>query len=188
MIKLFQEGSRLEKEFENLYTQHYQTVVKVAYTVLHDSMTSQDIASEVFLKLFESLLHKKDIQNIKAWLIIVAKYTAYDYLRDKNKEVSIERFENSLHTSDFTDDLYTKLYTDTILKKLYQKNKRWHDICLLHYLLGMSIREIAEMYNCSESSISNALYRAKRYLTSQNTSLDFPCIVILFIVAGISLS
>ena len=179
----------MEKEFEDLYTQHYQTVVKVAYTVLHDSMTSQDIASEVFLKLYESLLHKKDIQNIKAWLIIVTKYTAYDYLREKKKEVSIERFENTLHTSDFTDDLYTKLYTDTILQKLYQKNKRWHDICLLHYLLGMSIREIAEMYNCSESSVSNALYRAKKYILLQdNSSLDLPCIVILFIVAGIPLS
>ena len=104
-------------------------------------------------------------------------------------KLAIEKFENSLQTSDFTDDLYTKLYTDTILEKLYQKNKRWHDICLLHYLLGMSIREISEVYNCSESSVSNALYRAKKYILSQdNSSLDLPCIVILVIVAGIQLS
>lgn len=111
----------MEKEFKDLYMQHYQTVVKIAYAILHDSITSQDIASEVFLKLYESLLHKEDIQNVKAWLIIVTKYTAYDYLRGKKKEVTIEKFENSLQTSDFTDDLYTKLYTDTILEKLYQK-------------------------------------------------------------------
>lgn len=179
----------MEKEFKDLYMQHYQTVVKIAYAVLHDSITSQDIASEVFLKLYESLLHKEDIQNVKSWLIIVTRYTAYDYLRGKKKEVAIEKFENSLRTSDFTDDLYTKLYTDTILEKLYQKNKRWHDICLLHYLLGMSIREISEVYNCSESSVSNALYRAKKYILSQdNSSLDLPCIVILVIVAGIQLS
>ena len=179
----------MEEEFKNIYMQHYQTVVKIAFAVLHDKITSQDIASEVFLKLYESLLHKKDIRNVKAWLIVVTKYTAYDYLREKKKEVSLEKFETSFHTSDFTEVLYIKLYTDTILQKLYQKNKRWHDICLLHYLLGMSIREIAEMYNCSESSVSNALYRAKKYMLSQNiSSLDFPCIVILFTVAGISLS
>lgn len=179
----------MEDEFKNIYVQHYQTVVKIAFTVLHDRITSQDVASDVFLKLYENLLHKKDIQNVKAWLIIVAKYTAYDYLRERKKEVSLEKFETSFHASDFTEDLYTKLYTGTILKKLYQKNKRWHDICLLHYLLGMSIREIAEMYNCSESSVSNALYRAKKYILSQdNSSLDLPCIVILVIVAGIQLS
>ena len=179
----------MEEEFKNIYMQHYQTVVKIAFAVLHDRITSQDIASEVFLKLYESLLHKKDIRNVKAWLIVVTKYTAYDYLREKKKEVSLEKFETSFHTSDFTEDLYTKLYTDTILQKLYQKNKRWHDICLLHYLLGMSIREIAEIYNCSESSISNVLYRAKKYILLQdNSSFDLPCIVILFIVAGIPLS
>lgn len=74
----------MEKYFEELYKEHYRLVVKTAYSVLRDVSASQDIASEVFLKLLENLMIKKDIKNVKAWLCIVAKYTAYDYLKAKN--------------------------------------------------------------------------------------------------------
>ena len=172
----------MEKDFEELYRQYYQLVVKIAYTVLHNVTASQDVASEVFLKLLESLKIKRDIQNVKAWLCIVAKYTAYDYLKSKKNEVSLDSLEYSLHEKDFTSYLHTKISVYSLIDDLYAKNKRWCETLLLHCLLGMSIKEIAILYKCSEASVNNSIYKARKYLQRKYGSSDFADVVALSLV------
>lgn len=172
----------MEKDFEELYMQHYQLVVKVAYTILRNVSASQDVASEVFLKLLENVQVKRDIQNVKAWLCIVTKYTAYDYLKSKKNEVSFDGLEHKLHARDFTSHLYMKISMESLIDDLYIKNKRWCEMLLLHYLLGMSIKEIAALYKCSESSVNNFIYKAKKYLQNKYGLSDFGDAVILSLI------
>lgn len=169
----------MEKYFEELYKEHYRLVVKTAYSVLRDVSASQDIASEVFLKLLENLMIKKDIKNVKAWLCIVAKYTAYDYLKAKKLEVPYEKLEYSIQNENFTSQVHTKLFTVSVINELYFKNPKWCEILLLHYLLEMSIKEIAVLCECSESSANNYIYKAKKYLQKKYDSSDFTDIVAL---------
>lgn len=63
-------------------------VIGIAYNTLHNMDASSDVAAEVFLKLVENMKVKNDIKNVKAWLCVVTRYTACDYL-DKNKKVSL---------------------------------------------------------------------------------------------------
>lgn len=178
-----------EKEFREIYMQHYRLVVRVAYSVLHNSADAQDVASEVFLKLLECLIIKRDIHNMESWLCIVAKYTAYDFLRAKKNEVPIEDMEYNLHSKDFVSRLNNRLATESMIEDLYFKNRKWHDILLLHSLLGMSTKEIASMYKCSETAVSNCIYRAKKYLKKKYDYYDvvtFSSIYPVFILITIS--
>lgn len=170
-----------ESEIREIYMQHYRLVVRVAYSVLHNSADAQDVASEVFLKLLECLIIKRDIRNMESWLCIVAKYTAYDFLRAKKNEVPIEDMEYNLHTKDFVSCLNNRLATKSLVEDLYFKNRKWHDVILLRYLLGMSTKEIASMYSCSETAINNCIYKAKKYLKSKYEYSDVVTIGFVFI-------
>lgn len=168
-----------ESEIREIYMQHYRLVVRVAYSVLHNSADAQDVASEVLLKLLECLIIKRDIRDMESWLCIVAKYTAYDFMRTRKNEVFIEDLEYNLPTKDFVSRLNNRLVTKSIIEDLYFKNRKWHDILLLHSLLGMSTKEIASMYNCSETAITNCIYRAKKYLRNK---YNYPDVVILSLI------
>ena len=91
---------------------------------------------------------------------------------------------NTLHNMDASSDVaaevFLKLVENMKVKNdiknvkawlFYKKNKKWFDICLMHFLLGMSIKEISEYYKCTESVIEGNLYRARKYIQKNYSSL-----------------
>lgn len=162
----------MNSRIKDIYTQYYSMVIGIAYNTLHNMDASSDVAAEVFLKLVENMKVKNDIKNVKAWLCVVTRYTACDYL-DKSKKVSLlDEVPWYLNTENFTAAVHGKIFAEEILNKLYNKNKKWFDICLMHYLLGMSIKEISAYYKCTESVIEGNLYRARKYIQKNYSSLE----------------
>ena len=177
----------MNNRIKDIYMQYYSMVIGIAYKVVHNMDASSDVAAEVFLKLIENMKVKNDIKNIKAWLCVVTRYTACDYL-DKNNKVSLlDEVPWYLNTENFTATIHGKIFAEEILNKLYKKNKKWFDICLMHFLLGMSIKEISEYYKCTENSIEGSLYRARKYIKNNYSSFEiFYLIMFLSILSDYS--
>lgn len=155
----------MEDKLRELYFAHYKMVVKVAYGILNNPEAAEDVASDVFLKLIEKMNYKDDIQNAQAWLCLVAKTTAYDYIRKRKHNVSLEHVDSILKSPDFSNGVHIRLYAHTVLDDLRNKSQKWYDIFLMRHLLGFSIAEIAEYYQCSDTAISNILYKTRKYLS-----------------------
>lgn len=51
----------------------------------------------------------------------------------------------------------------------------------MHYLLGMSIKEISEYYKCTESVIEGNLYRTRKYIQKNYSSFE-----IFYLIAFLS--
>ena len=170
----------MNNRIKDIYMQYYSMVIGIAYNTLHNMDASSDVAAEVFLKLVENMKVKNDIKNVKAWLCVVTRYTACDYL-DKNKKVSLlDEVPWYLNTENFTAAIHGKIFAEEILNKLYKKNKKWFDICLMHFLLGMSIKEISEYYKCTENSIEGSLYRARKYIKNNYSSFEIFYLIMFF--------
>lgn len=158
----------MEDKLRELYFTHYKTVVKVAFGILGNTEASEDVASDVFLKLIEKLNYKDDIRNAQAWLCLVTKTTAYDYIRKRKPNVSLDHVDNILKYPDFANDVHIRLYAHTVLDDLRSKNQKWYDVFLMRHLLGFSVTEIAEYYRCSDTAISNILYKTRKYLSRKD--------------------
>lgn len=159
-----------EDKLRELYFMHYKMVVKVAYSILGSTEAAEDVASDVFLKLIEKIKYKDDIQNAQAWLCLVAKTTSYDHIKKQRLHVSLDFVDDILKSPDFTSNVHMKLYARTVLDELKDKNQKWYDVFLMRHLLGFSVREIAEYYHCSETAISNILYKTRKYLSQNDDS------------------
>lgn len=180
MLKSFGGGVILEDKLRELYFTHYKMVVKVAYGILGSTEAAEDVASDVFLKLIERLNHKDDIQNVQAWLCVVSRTTSYDYIKKRKHNISLDGVDNVFKYPDFSNDVHIRLYASTILGDLRDKNQKWHDVFLMRHLLGFSIAEIADYYDCSHTAISNILYKARKYLNQKDGDSDTIYLSLLF--------
>ncbi|SMB87176.1 Sigma-70 region 2 [Desulfonispora thiosulfatigenes DSM 11270] len=71
--------TKKDSSFEQEFKIYYPVVVKKIISILGDAEISKDIAQETFLKYYYQ--DKKEIDNIKAWLLTVASNLAYNYIR-----------------------------------------------------------------------------------------------------------
>jgi RNA polymerase sigma factor (sigma-70 family) len=120
---------------------------------------------DVFERLYIHLQH--GINNVKPWLCVTTRNRAYDYLRLKNKMSNID----SAMSNCTLDTNVDRVFISDLLHQLYTHNKKWYDIVVMHYILGMSNQDISSELGCSRLAVKNILYRAKSYLKNQYPEL-----------------
>lgn len=171
----FSRVMKLNNLFEKYYCSYRSLVFSIAYDILHDKDDAEDVVSDVFTKLYAHMLNCIEIRNVKPWLCVVTRNQAYDYLTDKQhySELSFDTI--------CPDTVEIRVFASEILKKLLKHNKQWFDVIGMHYVLGMSVKEIALELNCTSHSVRGIIYRAKKYILNEYKECDY-FFLILFIV------
>lgn len=153
----------LNVRFQEYYYVNYQLVLKTAFSIVKDDAAAEDVASEVFICLYEYLSRENPpIERIRPWLFVTAKYRAYNYLRDNGRLVPADSGCPSEDTA--RCDFESRLFTQDLLNCLYRKNPKWFDIVEKYYFLELSAEEIAREYRCTPHAVLTILSRARKYL------------------------
>lgn len=71
-------SSAIREQFDAHYAQHSREVWAVAYARWMDADAAQDVMQETFLRLWKQLETGEDIQNVRAWVMRVARNLAED--------------------------------------------------------------------------------------------------------------
>ena len=85
--------------FSLLHRTYFNLVVAIAYRVLNDRHDAEDVAQEVFSKLWtRAKLYDRQRGNPKTWLAAMARNRAIDRLRSKKRRAQLrdDLFEHSL--------------------------------------------------------------------------------------------
>jgi RNA polymerase sigma factor (sigma-70 family) len=143
---------------------------------------AEDITSETFLSALETWSYKGIPENPTAWLYVVAKNKAKNYLsREKvflKKIVPEIKHANSLEP-EIDIDLSEKNISDSQLQMLFA-------IChpsipgesksglALRILCGFGIDEIANAFLTNKETVNKRLYRAREKLRTENIPIEFP--------------
>ena len=125
-----------------------------------------DVISQAFLILCKAVHKNSQISNPKAWLfgtvnnIIKDKYTEINEL--KNSEVSLESYELP-YEFDYIDKLIKdkdiNAILDEIMDTLSEDEKK---LISLFYEMGLSYKEIAQIYDSNEFAVKQRSYRLKK--------------------------
>jgi DNA-directed RNA polymerase specialized sigma24 family protein len=84
------EGSSIG-EFETLFVKHYARIVGILRRIVGDHGRAQELASEVFLKLYLRPLAPDSGGNVGGWLYRTATNLGIDALRAAARRESIEQ-------------------------------------------------------------------------------------------------
>ena len=167
----------LEK-FNDVYDKTYSDIMRYVIVKCHNINDANDIIQDVYFE-FWKILNKKEVveTNIKSFLIGIAinKIKKHYSLIQRFKTISffdkdsndIELIDNFKSDIDIEDLVIKSDDWNSVWK--YLKNKKNQDIpkvFYLYYKLGLSLKEISNELDKSESYIKNLIYRTLKELSS----------------------
>ena len=166
--------------FGLLVDKYKGSVYALAYTKLGNFHDAQDITQEVFLKAYQKLRTLKQCDKFLSWLYAITSNSCKDFLRSKagrpDGEYLADQEKECLNNISMYSYQEDEIHL-TLQEALSELPEIHRQVLTLHYLGGMSCREIAQFLGASPHAIAMRLNRAraklkKEMLTMMDTSFD----------------
>ena len=147
---------RTDKEIEDLYLRHADTVYRLCYSFMKNRADTEDMVQETFLRLIRSGPRFESEAHEKAWLLVTASNLCKNALRHWSRR------------SEALDD-YPELESpgpvvDGVLDAILRLPAVYKTAVYLYYYEGYSTSEIAAMLRCPKATVQSRLHRARKQL------------------------
>lgn len=149
-----------EHSFEELFTRHYDMVYGVLYRLLGSRAEAEDLAQEVFLKLYHQRLRRGE--NVAGWLYRVAINTGYNALRAAARAVRREHLAGGLAESISVEERVAQREQARRVRLTLAKIRPRSAKMLLLREMDFSYAEVADAVGVAPSSVGTLLSRAQR--------------------------
>ena len=156
-----QRGSH--EAFATLFLRHYSAVHAILYRLLGNAEEAEDVAQEVFLKLYQHPLVGTREHNLRAWLYRVATNLGYNALRaGRRRQERQERSEREPQ-AEVADPVALTLAREEreTVREVLGRLSQPQQACLILRYQGLSYAEVAEVLQVSPSSVGTLLARAE---------------------------
>lgn len=164
-----------EMAFCEIVERYQAKVFSIIYGILRNRNDAEDIAQQVFAKIYFSIKNFDFRSSLLTWIYKITVNECYDYLRKKRvrklvyeSEFSAEdslRLENSEPATDQVPGVDHRLAQhDLILKLLSKVSEEDRSLILLKEVEGHSVEELAGMTGMNENTIKVKLFRARQKL------------------------
>ena len=163
--------------YSALLEKHRGPVVHFLYRMVQNQPVAEELAQEVFLRVYRSRSTYEPSAKFTTWLFRIATHLALNALRDHKNERQQE------HLDDTTEDQPARQISDnkpsveqamvyqsklneirTAIAKLPEKQRA---AVLMHKYEEMEYAQIAKALNCSESAVKSLLFRAYETLRAR---------------------
>lgn len=150
--------------FDQLYTKYATKVFSKCISLLKEEAAAQDAMQDIFLKIFLNLAKFSGKSKFSTWIYSITYNYCIDVIRKKKKQGSIfsDEIENA---PDLAEEVPDSALLEMEVKKLKIVLEKIpvgdKAVLLMKYQDDMSIREISNSLDKSESAIKMKLKRAK---------------------------
>jgi RNA polymerase sigma-70 factor (ECF subfamily) len=174
LVEQARHGSR--EAFEAIVKKYERKVFHLAYGFVRDRAAADDLAQDIFVKVYLSLSRFHAKSEFGTWLYRVAVNHIKDHLRKigRRKEISLEEFANPPFAA--ADDLrerereQTQERRRTIVRKVLETlPAKYRMILTLRDIRGLSYDDIAESLSISPGTVDSRLHRARKILLRKMT-------------------
>lgn len=157
--------------FEQLFITYYPKIKQFLHGFVDSQEESEDLAQDVFVKIWQKRQSLADVENLNAYLYRIAKNVLYDHI-EKSKHTHRILSENEaveIPTLDSIEELiFADELNDLIRLKIKQMPPQRKTIFTMSRHEGLSNQEIATRLNISkrtvETHISAALADLRKIL------------------------
>lgn len=149
---------RWQRELSHVCDTYGRRLFRLAYNVVRDRDTAEDICQQALLKACEQRVRVDQPGRLRAWLCRVVINESLTWLRHQKVE---RRHRDAVARRDAVsgnrvDAAETR---DQVLLALGDLPEKLRVVVLLRAMQGMSGQEVAGLLGCSESEVSRRLYR-----------------------------
>jgi RNA polymerase sigma-70 factor (ECF subfamily) len=149
--------------FVQLYRRHYDAVFRYCVHRLFERQTAEDVTSETFLKVVQSLPYFKsdDEQQFRNWLYKIATNAVNNHLRKAaRRNTVLERLSEQMsdESHGFQEPVQNNLAC--LRKAVLSLKPRYQTIITLRFFENLKLSEIAEVLGSSPGTVRSQLARA----------------------------
>ena len=167
--------ARDEIAFREIVDRYQNKVFSIIYGILRNHNDAEDIAQQVFAKIYFSIENFDFRSSLLTWIYKITVNECYDYLRKKRvrklvyesdfSEEDSLLMENSEPASDQRPPVDSTLEQRDLITKLLSKvSEEDRMLILLKEVEGHSVEELAEMTGMNENTIKVKLFRTRQKL------------------------
>ncbi len=164
LIKLILKGDTLL--FGHLVDRYKDVSFSLACSVLKNEQEAEDALQDAFIKCFQKLSTFKQESKFSTWLYTIVVNTCKSRLRKLKPETIIDTSEIEIEDHEYEISGFEALeqneLTEMVNSTLNKLSKNEALLLRLFYLAEMSIKEIIEITQFSESMIKVTLHRARK--------------------------
>ncbi|HEY6291095.1 MAG TPA: sigma-70 family RNA polymerase sigma factor [Terriglobia bacterium] len=154
-----------ESTFERFYLEHYRRVVAVLFRLTTSRSEAEDLANEVFWKLYRRRLLPDPDGNIPGWLYRTATNLGIDGLRKnaRRRQREHEAAQAAAHSRKNAGPLDEVLRDERRrqVRQVLARLKPLHAEALILRSSGFSYHEVAETLGVKRVSVGTLLLRAE---------------------------
>ena len=174
--------ARDEIAFREIVERYQAKVFSIIYGILRNRNDAEDIAQQVFAKVYFSINNFDSRSSLLTWIYKITVNECYDYLRKKRvrklvyesdfSEEDSRKMENSEAVSDHQPAVDQSLARRDLAFKLLEKlSEEDRQLILLKEVEGHSVEELAERTGLNENTIKVKLFRARQKLLKASQKL-----------------
>lgn len=155
-----------QEAFAGIVARYKKLIYSVVYNIINDKQEVNDVAQEVFLRIYKSLDRYNPEYKFSTWSAKIATNLCLDILRKKKLDyVPIEEIKEVSSKSDTPEDEYINKEKSSIINQAVSELPDKYRIpIMLFHQNGLSYEEITEILKEPMSIVKNRLYRARLIL------------------------
>ena len=163
--------------FGVLLEKHRSSVVHFLYRMIQNHAVAEELAQEVFLRVYRSRSTYEPTAKFTTWLFRIATHLALNSLRDGKNERTQERLDddsNDMPARQVSDrrpsveqSMVYQAKLDEIRRAIAALPEKQRAAVLMHKYEEMEYSQIAKVLGCSESAVKSLLFRAYETLRAR---------------------
>lgn len=179
LIRRCQKGDR--QAFAQLIRNYQQMVFNLLYRIAPEGMDIEDIAQEVWLKVYQSISKLQNPKSFRSWLHKIAINSFHDRLRkrgyretnlsiddpvktDKGEELSFEIMDQGLLPEEILLENEVQDILDKAIKRLPEP---FREVLVMRDVQHLSYEEITNILDISLGTMKSRLTRAREKIISE---------------------
>ena len=172
-----------EEAFRQLVERHRSKVFSIIYGIVRNRNDAEDIAQQVFAKIYFSIKGFDFRSSLITWIYKIAVNQCYDYLRKQKVrklvyesdlgEDDARTMENSALAVEKTPAISVQMERRDYLARLLSKVSEQERLLLIRKEVhGLSVQELAQETGLNENTIKVKLFRARQKLVKAAAKMN----------------
>ena len=177
LLDRFQKGDL--SGFHELFNKHKRNVINLSYRFVQNKEAAEDIAQEVFIKIYENKFHFGPGAKFSTWLYKVTVNASIDRTRKKNFfDRSLDKVETDEEGEGKTllqtlsdpsaispaDAVASEEIKDLVRMEIQKLPEKLKTPILLYQFENLSYEEIARILGITPKAVERKIYHAKEVL------------------------
>lgn len=172
-----------DQYFNEFYNNNYNLVYRISFSILKNKENSEDVAQNVFEKIYKLPNEKLANDYESTWLYTVTKNESLQYLRKSKSNVPLD---DNIDVLRGNDNIISDIAENEDYKKIVKKlNKKEEQIVSLKVLSDFTFKEIGEILSMPTATVQWYYYKSIKSLKIAISNL---AMFVIALVTGIKIS